>query len=230
MKNIIEEKPTDKLHGRTLFNVNFVSDQDIRNKDILDIGCGFGWFELNALNRGCNKIIGTELTENDLDTARKYIYNEKARFAVAGATKLPFEDNSFDTVVSWEVLEHIPKGAEGEMFKEASRVLKRGGFFYLSTPYDSFFAKIFDPAWWLIGHRHYSKEKITNLAESCGLSVEEVAIKGGIWETVGMANLYIAKWIFRRRPFFEKFINRVQNIEYEKKCGFTNLFIKLKRP
>ena len=76
MKNIVEEKPTDQIYGRAKFNTEFVSDEDIYNKQILDIGCGFGWFELNALKRGVSKIIGEEFSEKDLETANKHI-NEK---------------------------------------------------------------------------------------------------------------------------------------------------------
>lgn len=229
MKNIIEEKPTDELHGRTLYNTRFVSGEDIRNKKILDIGCGFGWFELNAEKRGVEKIIGIEFEEKSLETAKKYIQSDKIEFKKGSAIELPFANESFDTIVSWEVIEHIPRGTEDKMFKEVGRILKNGGIFYLSTPYNSFLSKIFDPAWWLIGHRHYSKEKLVDLAKENDFEVEKIIINGGLWEILGINNLYIAKWIFRRRPFFEKFINRKQNDEYQAEKGFTNIFIKFRK-
>ena len=40
MKNLIEEKPTNELHGRVKFTVGFVDDKDVKGKEILDIGCG----------------------------------------------------------------------------------------------------------------------------------------------------------------------------------------------
>lgn len=42
MKNILSEKPNEILHGRLLASVNFVDDNDIKNKEILDIGFGYG--------------------------------------------------------------------------------------------------------------------------------------------------------------------------------------------
>jgi len=229
MKNIIEEKPTDPLHGRTLYNTKFMDDSDIKNKIVLDIGCGFGWFELNALQREVAHITGTEISKEDLETARRYIENDKIDFNVGNAINLPFKDQSFDTVVSWEVIEHIPKQTEDKMFKEINRVLKNDGVFYLSTPYNSFFSKVFDPAWWLIGHRHYSKENLISLSESNGFIIEKFVSNGGWWEIIGIMNLYIAKWIFRRRSFFKKFINKMQDVEYRKKKGFTNVFLKLRK-
>jgi ubiquinone/menaquinone biosynthesis C-methylase UbiE len=135
MKNLLNEKPNSKLIGRLKFTVKkFIKEKDVVNKKVLDIGCGYGWFELNALKRGVKEIHGIEITDEDLKTVRENIKDLRAKFKKGGALKLPFRDNYFDTVVSWEVIEHIPKNTEDRMFKEVSRVLKKNGIFYLSTP------------------------------------------------------------------------------------------------
>lgn len=227
MRNIIKEKPTDEINGRSLYNTQFISDEDLKDKTVLDIGCGFGWFELNAQKRGVYKIIGLELNEKDLETAKKYIQNNNVEFKNGSAISLPFPNNFFDTVVSWEVIEHIPKNTELKMFEEVKRVLKPKGVFYLSTPYSSFFSIIFDPAWWLINHRHYSREKLVSYAQyEKNFRIGKIITKGGFWELLGINNLYISKWIFRRRQFFEKFISKKQNLEYKKEKGFANIFCK----
>lgn len=146
MKNLANEKPTDPLAGRKLFSINFIEDKDLVNKVVLDIGCGFGWFELFAASKNVKKIVGLELAEDDLETAKKNINNISIEFQVGNATNLPFDNNYFDTVVSWEVIEHIPKGTEKEMLSEIRRVLKKGGAIYISTPNNSMFSNILDPA------------------------------------------------------------------------------------
>ena len=45
---------------------------------------------------------------------------------------LPFEDESFDCVVSFQVIEHIKR--DRELIREVHRVLKKGGRFIVSTP------------------------------------------------------------------------------------------------
>ena len=148
MKNILLEKPSTDLHGRLKFSVAFVDDQAVKGKKILDIGCGYGWCELNFLNRGAKAIVASEVTEGDLETIKSNIKNSRVKFQVADATKLPFANSSFDTVVCWEVLEHIPPKTEETMFREVSRVLKPGGRFYLSTPFASWpslISKTFQP-------------------------------------------------------------------------------------
>ncbi len=229
MKNLIDEKPADPLSGRALYNTVFLSDEDVANKRVLDIGCGFGWFEFNVLRRGVSHVTGIEHTPESLEAAEKNLADPKVEFRIASALALPFNDNSFDTVVSWEVLEHLPKGSESEMFAEAARVLKKSGRFYLSTPYSSALSCVFDPAWWIIGHRHYSEAVLSGLAVKSGFAVEKVVLNGGWWEIIGINNLYVAKWLFRRRPFFEQFIRSAQDAEYAREKGFTNIFIKLRK-
>ncbi|MBF0244893.1 MAG: class I SAM-dependent methyltransferase [Planctomycetes bacterium] len=52
---------------------------------------------------------------------------------VADALSLPFEDDSFDFIVSEFVIEHISKPEK--FCGEASRVLKSGGILYISYPF-----------------------------------------------------------------------------------------------
>lgn len=68
--------------------------------------------ELNFLKRGVKKITGIEISENDLTTIKQNIKDERIVLKVGNATSLPFSNEVFDTVVSWEVLEHIPKNTE----------------------------------------------------------------------------------------------------------------------
>jgi len=226
MKNILQEKPTDKLLGRLAASMSFVDDYNIKDKKVLDIGCGYGWCELNFLDRGASELVGMELTESDLVTIRENINDTRLTLVTGSAIEIPLTAQSVDTVVSWEVIEHIPKNTEAKMFSEVFRVLKPGGVFYLSTPHASFWARFFDPAWWLIGHRHYKETKLRNLAESAGFVTDQCVRKGGWWEIVGLLNMYIAKWIFRRRPFFEYFVLHRQDQEFKHKSGFTNIFFK----
>jgi len=229
MKNILDEKPSHDLSGRLLASMQFVDDVDVADRVMLDIGCGYGWCELNLLERGVRKIIGVEVTEADLDTIRKNISNDKLELRVSSAIDLPFESNSFDTVVSWEVIEHIPRGSEEKMFSEVVRVLKPGGVFYISTPARSFFSNVLDPAWWLAGHRHYSESNLRKFANKMPLVVDAVKTKGGAWSLLFILNMYISKWIFRREPIMEEYFAEKEHAEYMSDDGFANLFVKFRK-
>lgn len=228
MKNILDEKPNHDLSGRLLASVMFVDDNDIKNKVVLDIGCGYGWCELNFIDRDVKKIVGIEVTEKDLETIRKNIKSDKLELHVSSATDLLFSADSFDTVVSWEVIEHIPRGDEKIMFSEVARILKPGGAFYLSTPHRSFFTNILDPAWWF-GHRHYSKDHLVKYAQDTSLEVEDVKIKGGWWSLFYILNMYISKWVLMRKPILEPFFSEKEHLEYMSDNGFANMFIKFRK-
>ena len=73
MKNLLNERPDLNLNARLKFSNSLVEPSDIKNKKILDIGCGFGWFELNALKKGSKEIAGIEISALDLKPARENI-------------------------------------------------------------------------------------------------------------------------------------------------------------
>ena len=106
-------------------------------------------------------------------------------------------------------------------------MLAPGGVFYLSTPYADLRSRVADPAWWLIRHRHYSQDRLRLLATTAGFTVEQLFAKGGWWQVAAMTNLYVAKWIFRRPPFFADKVNRRMDSEWSgSSVGFTNLFFR----
>jgi len=98
---------------------------------VLDLGCGNGFMTPFILERG-GIYEGTDISKNLIMIARKKyrqeIKNKLVNFKVGEATKLPYADKSFDMVISFAVLHHIPSpNLRQKFFKEAARVLKPGG-------------------------------------------------------------------------------------------------------
>ena len=229
MKNILHQTAHQKVCGRMLFATQFIEKKDVVDKKILDIGCGFGWQEIYALENCCRSIDAIDANANDIVTARHEIKDRRVHFRIGSALTLPYPDRSYDTVIAWEIIEHLPKHAEKRMFEEVRRILKRRGVFYMSTPYNNFFTVLFDPAWWITGHRHYSEKQVQKFGQDVGLAVRKIAIKGGLWEIGSILNLYVAKWIFRRFPFYNSFFERKQNAEYKMKKGMATIFCKFQK-
>ena len=228
MHNIINEPPPTELHGRLKFTTErFVEAADITGRDVLDIGCGYGWFELwAARKRGVKHITGLDMTPADLQTASQHIKELNVLFKEGGATKLPIESNAIDTVVSWEVIEHIPPNTEPVMFDEVRRVLRPGGCFYLSTPNGTLRSILGDPTYWMINHRHYMLSYFAELAAAKGFSIAKSAVRGGVIEIADMWNLYVSKWIFRRDRFFKQRSLQLTDRDYWRDQGFNTLFVK----
>ena len=61
------------------------------------------------------------------------LYDEEADVR-ADISELPFEDNSVEEIVCYQVVEHVPYNKSEQMFSEMYRVLKPGGKVTIETP------------------------------------------------------------------------------------------------
>ena len=108
-------------------------------KPALDLGCGFGEFAGVFFDRQVE--VGIDISIEDLVKAKKV--NKHKNLFIADARKLPFPDNTFSTIISVSVLEHIQRVQLA--LKEAFRVLKPGGLFILTIPTEELNNNLFYP-------------------------------------------------------------------------------------
>ncbi len=225
MHNILKQAPPTELHGRLAFTVRqFVPTPLVTGKSVLNIGCGYGWFELWACQNQVERMAAIDVTDADLETGRGFIQDPRVEFKVGSAIQIPYPDQSFHTAVSWEVIEHIPRQTEPKMFAEVHRVLKPGGEFLLSTPNRHWLSILLDPTVLMIDHRHYSIEFLEKIAREQGFKLLRHEVKCGFREAFDMWNLYVSKWIFRRDRFFKEASLRMTDADYARKGGFNTLF------
>lgn len=102
------------------------------NKKVLEVACNMCTTAIQiAKQYGCH-ITGVDLDEEALEKARDNIKESKLENLIqvqrANATKLPFEDNSFDIVINEAMLTMLPIEAKDKAIREYFRVLKPGGF------------------------------------------------------------------------------------------------------
>ena len=117
-----------------------------------------------------------------------------------------------------------------EARKASTRVIRPGGRLFLSTPHAAVAARGLDPAWWVAGHRHYSRADVEALVRDAGFDVETLELRGGWWQQAYMLNLYVAKWVFRRRPFFEqRFVSGLDREWTRDGHGFAHVVARCRR-
>jgi ubiquinone/menaquinone biosynthesis C-methylase UbiE len=98
---------------------------------ILDLGCGNARFyreisELTLIYQGA------DISEGLIEQAHKY--HPELELVVCDARHTPYQDNSFDIVVSFAVAHHFPgRKAQEDFFKEIYRVLAPGGTAVVTT-------------------------------------------------------------------------------------------------
>ena len=103
----------------------------------LDVGCSSGIllklissiFE-KEIQRGNLVIYGLEINEVLAEYAKKK--NIHSVIKIASAEDMPFEDNIFDFISSNHIIEHVPNPEK--LISEVSRMLNKGGIFFLSCP------------------------------------------------------------------------------------------------
>lgn len=197
----------------------------LEGKDVLDIGASVGWFEKMALEAKCQSIAGIEPQKENFYLAEKEVPG--AVFKEGSALNIPFADNSFDLVAMFDVIEHIPRNTEPLAIGEIKRVLRPGGTLVLSTPFAYWLANIMDPAWWLIGHRHYKEKNLVDMLKNEGFKIESVEKRGGIFELVSAVLMYFFKWVFRTEIPYKDWFEKKRVSEYlTDKAGFETLYMK----
>jgi 2-polyprenyl-3-methyl-5-hydroxy-6-metoxy-1,4-benzoquinol methylase len=96
---------------------------------ILEIGCGMGRIVFELGRQGYN-VVGVDISRE----AIAYGLNKYGhiRLEVQPAEALPYNSESFDVVLSFDLLEHIPE--VDRHISEVSRVLRGGGYYLFQTP------------------------------------------------------------------------------------------------
>lgn len=145
MNNPIRGFIQDKLEARRLRKFSDLP----AGKTILEIGCGNGrGTKLIKKYFAPTRIEAIDLDPKMIDLARRSGMGAFARFQVGDAAKLNFPDSTFDAVIDFGIIHHIPNWRD--CLKELHRVLKPGGQLILedlsietfSTPFGKFLRKI----------------------------------------------------------------------------------------
>ena len=100
---------------------------------LLDAGCGNGRHLVFFAEQGLESY-GVDLSQTAIGMAKEWLVRKglKAHVSVGDIAGLPFEDNYFDVIVSFGVLDHVPFAMAKGMMRELVRVLTDGGYIYLS--------------------------------------------------------------------------------------------------
>lgn len=133
--------------------------------DVLEIGTGMGYgIEIIAPS-------ATSYTTIDKSCAYDASLPDNTRFQQMEVPPIGFADESFDYVISFQVIEHIKR--DKDFMKEVSRVLRKGGKFIVSTP-NAPMSLTRNP--WHI--REYTEQQLRNLLASDFSSIEAYGVNG----------------------------------------------------
>lgn len=133
---------------------------------ILDIGCGRGWFLIEARKREW-QVFGTEYSETAIKRCMNYgILVKKGELNAS-----MFNAEEFDVITSFEVIEHI--NTPNKELALISKFVRNGGLFYCTTPnFNSLLRYYLKDNYNVIGYpehlSYYTKSTLNNLVKRHG--------------------------------------------------------------
>jgi len=160
---------------------------------LLDLGCGKKPYE-GSLGGQVSRWIGLDFEIT--------VSGRSAADVFGSALDLPFGPATFDTVLSTQVLEHVPRPQD--LVREAWRVLKPGGHFVLTAPQTNFLHE--EPH----DYFRYTCYGLRALSEEAGFRVLQLRPLGGAIATVGQMIVWHLSWV-RRIPGIGTTLSKVVN-------------------
>ena len=179
---------TDPLHiARRLLLQTIRNASHFAHGSVLDLGSGAQPYR--HLFTKIDRYVTIDLSKNE-------------KLDVRGtALALPFQNETFDTVVCSEVLEHVPEPSK--LIAEVQRVLRPGGILLLTTP----------QTWGLhlepFDFYRYTKHGLRYLAEKSNLKVLEIVPTCGLWATLTqrLSDTVIHTYVNGRSEFLVEFLS-----------------------
>jgi len=121
---LFHNEMNEKEYDRTLLD-SFAARFN-NNSLICDAGCGpSGHIGRYLFDKGI-KVIGVDISEKCVELAR--INNPNMKFECADIASMPFENNSFEGLISYYSIINTPKIYMNRIFAEFHRVLKPGAY------------------------------------------------------------------------------------------------------
>jgi ubiquinone/menaquinone biosynthesis C-methylase UbiE len=107
---------------------------DVCGRDVLDVGCGEGWLVRRLASAGA-RVVGLDPLVIALERARRQgSSGPPVRYVEGAAQELAFASGSFDVVVFFNSLHHVPVESMDAALAEAARVLRSSGALYVQEP------------------------------------------------------------------------------------------------
>lgn len=105
----------------------------LKHATVLELGCGKA-DKTRVVARQAASVFALEVDRVQLANNRAAENPDNIRFEFGGAENIPAADSSFDIVLMFKSLHHVPIDLMDDAFSEIRRVLKPGGLAYISEP------------------------------------------------------------------------------------------------
>jgi len=126
-----ESKEEYLIYLRHMFAYEFGKKVISKKSSILEVGSGSG-YGASMLSKNVIDITGLDVDGDAIEYSTEKYNSENCIFKKYDGVKIPYKNNTFDAVISFQVIEHIKN--DKNYVSEIRRVLKDNGIFLLTTP------------------------------------------------------------------------------------------------
>ncbi len=112
---------------------------DFAGKEVLDLGCGYGWHCIYAAEHGARQVTGIDLSDKMLAVARQKTSAPNVEYRCCAIEDVDFADGSFDIVLSSLALHYVEDYVG--VVQNVHRMLRPGGVFLFSCEHPVFTAE-----------------------------------------------------------------------------------------
>src|SRR3989338_8206674 len=105
----MKEKISEKERGNIQSSLEYFIKFNIpKNAKILDVGCNYGSLIYNLSKLGYKNVYGIDVNKDSINTGKKEYKKLSKNLSCYSGNNIPFKDESFDVVLMFDVIEHIP--------------------------------------------------------------------------------------------------------------------------
>lgn len=157
-------------YGTKMFFQRLIKKSLSNGAYILDAGCGVG--DMIALLNGEYHVIGIDCSN---DAVRYCIEKNIKNIVMGDISSLPFENESYNGVLSLDVLYHKWISGDFQALREIYRVTKPGGTAFIQLPAYEWLRSSHDE--WAFSCRRYTAGRLAYLLKSAGFSQIKVSYR-----------------------------------------------------
>lgn len=131
-------RSVDGLKGAGEWHVLRRMLPDFKGKRVLDLGCGFGWHCLYAIEQGAVSALGIDISQKMIEEAKKKNVSSQIQYQCMAIEDFKFAPESYNIVISSLTFHYLESFAD--ICKKVNRCLTKGGSFVFSVEHPVFTA------------------------------------------------------------------------------------------
>ena len=141
----------------------------LQGKQVLDLGCGYGWHCKFAAEQGAAQVLGLDLSQKMIEEAKKRNTESQIEYRICGIEEYEYPANTWDCVVSNLALHYIENIEE--IFQKIHQTLKPDGVLLFNIEHPIFTSGVGQdwvytnegkPQYWPLDNYFYPGERKTN--------------------------------------------------------------------